>query len=106
MDFGEIKRRVLTLRGLMIDSGLRFDGAILFGSHAAGTARPDSDIDLAVISRDFGKDRYAEGALLNQMAFQCIPECDAIPIGVHEYLDPEPISPILHEIKKKGTPLF
>jgi predicted nucleotidyltransferase len=44
-------------------SEVRPETVILFGSHATGTARPDSDVDLLVIeSAPFGKgrDRRAE----------------------------------------------
>lgn len=34
-------------------SGVRLTAAYLFGSHAKGRARPDSDIDVALISPDF-----------------------------------------------------
>lgn len=35
--------------------GLKVDKIILFGSHARGDAREDSDIDLLVVSSDFQK---------------------------------------------------
>lgn len=35
------------------DMGIRVDQMIVFGSHAAGGAREESDIDVAVISDDF-----------------------------------------------------
>jgi len=34
-------------------SGIRLEAAYLFGSYAKGTARADSDIDLALVSPDF-----------------------------------------------------
>jgi predicted nucleotidyltransferase len=33
---------------------------IIFGSHAKGKANPDSDIDIAVISSQFGKNNFKE----------------------------------------------
>ncbi len=35
------------------ESGVRLQAAYLYGSFAAGRARPDSDIDVALISPDF-----------------------------------------------------
>jgi predicted nucleotidyltransferase len=78
----------------------------LFGSYAEGRQRPDSDIDLAVVSRDFGNNRVAEGSLLNFVATQIEPRFEAIPITLVDYLDPFSISPILHQIKVKGTNLI
>jgi len=37
---------------------------IVFGSQVKGTARRDSDIDIAVVSPLFGKDRFEEGVRL------------------------------------------
>ena len=39
---------------------IHVDRLILFGSHAAGTAREDSDIDLVVISSSFSDKSYWE----------------------------------------------
>ena len=39
---------------------IRVDQLILFGSHAEGTAREDSDIDLVVISSSFSDKSYWE----------------------------------------------
>lgn len=41
-------------------AGIHVDQLILFGSHAAGTAREDSDIDLVVISSSFADKDYWE----------------------------------------------
>ena len=40
--------------------GVQVDQLILFGSHAVGTAREDSDIDLIVISESFSDKGYWE----------------------------------------------
>ena len=39
---------------------INYDKVILFGSHAKGKSRKGSDIDLAVISPNFGKDKHSE----------------------------------------------
>ncbi len=41
------------LRKVLIAQGLRVEKLVLFGSQASGTAREDSDIDVAVVSPDF-----------------------------------------------------
>lgn len=106
MDIPEIKARIIILRERLRQENIHLDGAILFGSRAKGTATPESDIDIAVISREFGVDRHKESILLQALCYGLIPCADLIPIGVDDYLDPHPISPILHEIKKNGTPLI
>ncbi len=42
------------------DQGIHFDKVILFGSVAAGTARPESDIDVLLVS-----DRFMHDSLQN-----------------------------------------
>lgn len=48
--------------------GIFVDRVILYGSYARGRIRADSDIDVAVISRNFGKDRTEEGMKLFRIA--------------------------------------
>ncbi len=106
MDISEIKRLVLDYRRLLKSRNVTPDVLILFGSQARGSARPDSDIDLAVVSRCLGKDRFKEGVRLNKLARQIDPRFEVIPIGIEDYLQKETLSPILHEIKKTGLILF
>ena len=40
-------------RALLRTQGVSADRMVLFGSHAAGTAHRDSDIDVVVVSADF-----------------------------------------------------
>jgi len=47
------------LRSALQSHGLRVEKLVLFGSQARGTAREDSDLDVAVVSPDFaGKDIF------------------------------------------------
>ena len=49
---------------LLNQRNIRVAQAILFGSHALGTADEDSDIDVAIISPDLGRNRFPEGVML------------------------------------------
>ena len=100
MDIAEIKAQLILLRERMRDENVHLDGAILFGSRAKGTSTPDSDIDLAIISRDFGKDRHNESVLLQRLCYDLIPYADLVPVGVADYLDPHPLSPNLERNKE------
>ncbi len=75
---------------------------ILFGSQSKGLAGKDSDIDIAVVSRNFGKNKLLDGALLDRVAVKIDTRIEALPFSLKEYKDPRNISPILHEIKKHG----
>ena len=102
MDFVEFQELAVQLRRRILDSGVKVDGIFLFGSHARGDAKQGSDIDFAVLSRSFGKNRFKEGCLVNLHAVRVHPDIEAIPVSVHDWLDRHAISPILHEIKKHG----
>ena len=83
-------------------SGIRLTAAYLYGSHAKGTARPDSDIDMALVSPDFtgwvddferiksalaARDPRIEYVLYNPAQFRRA-------------------GPLAHEIKKTGISLM
>ena len=61
---------------------LRIDAAYLYGSQAAGSARPWSDIDVAVISPDFSDDLFQERVALMQCA-----------AAIDDRIEPQPFTP-------------
>lgn len=102
------RKNVLALRAaraFMRDvqrEGIRLTDAYLYGSHAKGTAHPNSDIDMALISPDFtgwvddfdrikhalaARDPRIEYVLYNPAQFRRA-------------------GPLAHEIKKTGIPLM
>ena len=95
-----IKEFVKALR----QEGIRVDRVILYGSYAKGKVRPDSDIDVAVISRNFGKDRVEEGMTLFRIAGKIDPRLEPIPISSDSY-EKDTWVPLIYEIKEKGIEL-
>ena len=88
---------------LLRNKGIEVSKVILFGSYAKGTARPESDIDIAIISSQFGKDNLKEMMFLRRMALK-----------INSYLEPLPFSPqgiedryssLAQEIAKYGITL-
>ncbi len=75
---------------------------ILYGSHAKGIAKKNSDIDIAIISKKFGKNYQEEGKFLFRKLWD-VAYSDIEPIGYSpkdfDTLNP---SPLLAEIKKYG----
>lgn len=63
-------------------NGVNVDQLILFGSHAKGTARFDSDVDVCVVSRAFGNNRLQEMVKLKKLT-----------IPVDTILEPFPFHP-------------
>ncbi len=100
MDRSTLRSLAIKLRHEMAVAGIHVDGVLLFGSRFRGNFRPDSDIDFAVLSRDFGNDRLAEGALVNIYATRVHPDIEATPLSLSDWFDPSPTSPIIHEIKQ------
>jgi len=81
--------------------GIVVDRVILYGSYARGKTRPDSDIDVAVISKNFGKDRIEEGMTLFRIAGKIDPRLEPIPISPESYQNDTWV-PLIYEIKEKG----
>lgn len=106
MDIRYIKQKAVELRHELLKNNIHSDIIILYGSYATGKNRKDSDIDIAVISRDFGKNRFREGSTLNFLASKIDPRFEAVPYSLKEYMSPGSISPLLAEIDKKGIVLL
>jgi len=83
---------------------IKISKVILFGSRASGRAHEYSDIDVAVVSPDFGKNRYREGAKLFEIACTIDPRIEPVPISLSSYKNDTWI-PIIYEIKKNGIKL-
>lgn len=75
---------------------------ILYGSHAKGTARKESDIDIAVISKNFGKNPRKEGQYLFRKLWKTDnSSIDPVGYSPQDFNSPNP-SPLLYEIRKYG----
>lgn len=86
------------------DEGIKVDKIIIYGSHAKGKARPDSDIDVAVVSRNFGKDRTEEGMMLFRIAGEIDTRIEPVPLSLDSYKNDTWI-PLIYEIRTKGVEL-
>lgn len=67
---------------LIKQKGIKVSKVILFGSHAKGMAKPDSDIDIAVISSQFGQNNLKEMMFLRKLALE-----------IDSHIEPLPFSP-------------
>ena len=102
----EIEQIVLKLVEKLKLRGIRVDKVILYGSQVmVGKSHEGSDIDLAVISPDFGKNRFEEGKTLLQIAWRIDPRLEPIPIPSKSY-EKDTWVPLIYEIRQKGEILY
>ncbi|MCK4347748.1 MAG: nucleotidyltransferase domain-containing protein [Thermoplasmatales archaeon] len=97
----EIRQIIKQFVDTLAKKGVRIEQVILYGSYASGNVRPGSDLDLAIVSPDFGKDRFEEGKLLLQTAWRIDPRLQPIPIS-SEAFEKNTWVPLIHEIREKG----
>lgn len=86
---------------ILIDEGIKVDRMILYGSYAKGYAEEESDIDIAVISKNFGKDRVEEGMMLFRLAGDLDVRIEPVPISLESYENNTWV-PLIYEIRKNG----
>lgn len=80
--------------------GFDVEKAFLFGSHVSGNADKDSDIDVCVISQNFGKDYIEEMVQLRKVSLKIDSRIEPIPFGLNDINDP--YSAIASEVRKNG----
>lgn len=85
--------------------GIKVEKIILYGSYIKGKFDKDSDIDVAIISPDFGKDRFEEGVMLFEIAYKIDPRIEPVPISLESY-EKDTWIPLIYEIKEKGVELI
>jgi predicted nucleotidyltransferase len=97
----EIRDVVIKFVNVLASKGVRVDKAVLFGSCSSGSFSSVSDIDIAIVSPDFGKDRFEEGKLLFQTAWRVDPRIEPVPISSEAY-EHDTWVPLIYEIREKG----
>jgi len=98
----EIRDIVKRFLDALTARGIRVEKAVLYGSYVSGKEHTASDIDIAIISPDFGQNRFEEGKLLMQIAWRIDPRIEAVPISSESY-EKDTWIPLIYEIRKKGV---
>lgn len=101
MDKREVIRTIRKFGKALRKHGIPVDCIVLYGSHASGKAGPDSDIDVAVISGHFGKDKVDEGMALFRIAGTINSRLEPVPISDRSY-EQDMWIPLIYEIRKTG----
>lgn len=95
-----IKKFVKALK----NEGISVEHVILYGSYAKGRMRQDSDIDVAIVSKKFGRDRVEEGMTLFKIAGRIDSRLEPVPISSESYSRDTWI-PLIYEIRQHGVKL-
>jgi len=95
----KVRRLVETLRA----EGLYIMAAYLYGSHAVGTPRWDSDIDVAIVSPDLSGDRLEDWCRLNKPATRIDVRMEVIGFRPEQFRDEHPLA---WEVKTKGIKIL
>src|SRR3990167_3350421 len=76
----DIEKEIKSFITLLNENNIQVDKVILFGSHAKGIAKSYSDIDLAIISPQFGKDEVEEMMTLSKLSWKVSDRIESIPL--------------------------
>jgi predicted nucleotidyltransferase len=102
VDKRKIKSIVKNFIKALKKHNIKIEIVILYGSCAKGTADIDSDIDVAVISPDFGKDKFEEAILLKKISEEVYLGISPEPYSIEEYKQASQNEFLYQEIIKKG----
>lgn len=90
---------------ILRNNKIAVERAILYGSHAANTADQDSDIDVVIVSKDFGHDYIQEAVRLKLLALDVNPDISPRPYSAEDYAKSRPGSFLFDEVIQKGRVL-
>lgn len=86
----KVKEAIILLRRFLIVRNIKVDKIAVFGSQVRGNFRKDSDVDIAIISKDFeGKDIFEKAEMLKGikwfLAEKIFLPFDIIPLSLSEW---------------------
>lgn len=81
-------------------NGIKVEKLIVFGSYAKGKIKPWSDLDLCVVSKQFGKDYHEELVKLMQLTNSVDPMIEPHPYHPEDLADY--YDPLAYEINRTG----
>lgn len=86
-----IRRIIKTYLGAVTQNNIKIEKAYLFGSYAHGTALKDSDIDIAIISKDFSGDRFADRRRVVPLRRKIDRRLEPIPYTPENFIENDPL---------------
>ena len=99
-----LKEEIKKFVDLLQKEEIEISQVILFGSFAKGKQKEYSDIDLAVVSPDFGNDTHKEMLYLDSLSAKVSDRIEAIPVAEKDMK--MKYHSLIGEIKKYGKVVF
>ena len=96
----EVEEKVLAFGRLLEEKGIPVKKLVVFGSYAKNQATINSDIDLCVVSSEFGKDPIDEMQFLVKQTPKIDTMIEPYPFSPQGYNELE--NPLVLEIRKYG----
>lgn len=105
ISLGKIEKIVKKYIQVLESDNVFVEKIILYGSYAKGISRPDSDIDICLVSEKFGKDSHEEGKYLFRKLWE-LKDANIEPVGYSpKDFYAKNRSPLLNEIQENGIEL-
>lgn len=95
-------RRILQRYWKALDEIIRVDRMLLFGSYVRGEAHRDSDIDVAILSRDFSGFRFEDSGRILRATIATDLRLEPHPFRPEDYHRDNPLA---EEIIETGIPI-
>lgn len=99
----KIHQEISAYRKLLDKAKVKVEAIIVFGSQVKGTAKPYSDIDICVVSGDFGKNHHDELVALLRLTNVDTTNIEPHPFHPSDLADKW--NPLANEINKYGVPI-
>jgi predicted nucleotidyltransferase len=85
-----VKQAAELIKNILKDRNITVDKMLVFGSYAKGDFTKDSDLDIAVISRDFnGKDVFQKAEMLKGLKWVLVEKLevafDIVPVSLKQW---------------------
>lgn len=86
----KVKSIIVRFLQELANNGITIDEAILFGSYAQGTSSDSSDIDLAIVSKDFVGDRFVDRNIIRRIKLRISADLEPVPYNPKDFNQDNP----------------
>jgi len=86
---------------VVVASGIHAEKAILFGSYARGTQRPESDIDVIVLAEEFDQNNWEIENELWRLILKADTRIQPWGVGIRQYIEDD-VSPVIEMARREG----